>query len=304
MKKIYLIFFVWVLVCMCGCSSDGIKGKKIVTACMAEKTEEACRYTFYTPTVHIAESGEEIPGCTYSFTAANFSEAIKAFEKSCGKAELSHLSVFFSDMGYLSDSLSGDIYNIKKELKVSPLIKFYVSGPDSSTVFEKIEYDYDGSAAKMTDAIFGGDNKNLLCTMSEIVFASENTLFTASVPVIELDAKSGYMKNSAAVFHNFYTGNAAMLENDYKVYREFIAANGKTSQSLRFEIVESGIEIKLDSKAPHAAEAAELAMRYNLMGFDILNAVFYSKKCFFDYNSYLEFIGSILPESIKYTGES
>lgn len=304
MKKIYLFFCVLFLVFMCGCSSAGIKGKNIVTACMAEKTEEGCRYTFYTPAVHIAESGEEIPGCVYSFTASNFSLAIKAFEQSCGKSELSHLSVFFSDIGYLSDSLSGDIYYIKKEIKVSPLIKFYVSELDSNTVFEKIESDYDGSASKMTDAIFGGDNKNLLCTMSEIVFASENTLFTASVPVIELDSQSGYMKNSAAVFHNFYTGNAAMLENDYNVYREFIVANGKTSKSLRFEIAESGIEIKLDSKSPHVSEALDLASRYNRMGFDILNAVFYSKKCFFDYDSYLKFIGSIMPESIKYTRES
>ena len=268
---------------------------------MAEKSNDLYKYSFYTPDVMMKESDKEVKGEAYAFYARNFKEAVGKLKKICEETDLTHLNAFVSDIGYLSQGLITDVYYLKSMLKISPLIKFYISESGSGNFFECVDLYFDGDIKRMSNSMFSGNSKKLLCTMSEMIYASENTLFTATIPVIELSPETQYPINNSAIAHNFYSGNAAMVEKDYNLYKEFIENNGKNSSGLNYKIHNNAIMVEIHNDPNSSFDISELAQRYNSMGFDIFNVVFFSKKCFADYESYINFIGNLTSEHIKYS---
>lgn len=306
MKKIsVLLCLIVTCLVLSGCSnSRSTESARIITACSATKSSDTTEYTFLvadTSSASVSEDGNsKKTNNTYKFTAPDFSSAVSLFEASCGKADLAHLSVFLADIGYLTDNYASDSSHIRVEMKISPLTKLFVTSSPAEEIFDSLSQNYSTGAQGFVNTLSSQNTKNLLCTMSEIFFAVENPIFTASVPVIEISAQSTLPVINAAFLYNTSTGSAALIGEDYNSYCMYVKPFGKTSKKLILSVILGKLEVSFDADVSNREQIKDFALKYKTMGFDVLNAFYYAKKCFPTYSAYLDFIGQCTINNIDY----
>ena len=274
----------------CG-QSRNVSSSEIITACFAEKGTGYVAYTFYVsnPTSDNDESGDDKSAKLHTVYATDFGSALKKFEEAFGRYELSHMSIFFADVGYLSEHYYNDRMKIAENIRVSPIVKFFVIDQAGETIAGFIDNSYDHSPETFVKSSWRGNRKKLLCTMSEMIFASENPMYTASVPVVSTSKENGSLVSNAVVLYNINKGAISVTGEDFSAYSEYIKINGKTSKSQKISLLEDVITVQLE-----ADEAMKkVSQKYTSLGFDLMNIFYYSKKFFPDYTAYYNYIENI-----------
>lgn len=290
MKKLFFVLITLSLLCT-GCARrERVESSLVVSACSAEKTGKETRYSFF-----IAESDApsedgktQSDSKIYSFDATDFADAVTQLEDSCGKADLAHVSIFLGDALYFGESYADDLSAIRSKMKISPLVRTFVAGSPCDKIFESIGKSFDGAADYM-ETVYQGKHKKILCTMSELFFAANNPLFTASIPVMTVSDSNSLPVVDAALLYSAHSGTAAVVGDDFADYLLCVETFGKTSKPLELTISADGLEVDIVKDFEHRTRVKDFARRYQAMGFDALNAFFFAKKCFPTYSAYLDF---------------
>ncbi len=292
MKKIISVLLILSLAMLCtGCArKEMVESSLVVSACSAEKTGEGTQYSFYIAESNTpSEDGKTQPESKiYSFAASSFADAVTQLEDSCGKADLAHVSIFFADALYIGESYADDLSSIRSKMKISPLVRTFVAGSPCDKIFESIGKSFSGASDYM-ETVYRDKHKKILCTMSELFFAANNPLFTASIPVLTVSESNSLPVVDAALLYNAHSGTAALVGDDFADYLLCVETFGKTSKPLELTISADGLEVDIVKDFEHRTRVKDFARKYQAMGFDALNAFFFAKKCFPTYSAYLEF---------------
>ena len=292
MKRIFSALFILSLAIICtGCARrERVEASIIVSACSAEKTSDATRYSFFIASSYApSEDGKrQSESKVYSFDAQGFADAVTKLENSCGKADLSHVSIFLADALYIDQSYADDLSDLRSKMKISPLVRVFVSGSSCDKIFESIAKSF-GGASEYMETVYQGRHKKILCTMSELFFAANNPLFTASIPVMTVSEANSLPVVDAALLYSAHSGTAAVIGDDFASYLLCVETFGKTSKPLELAISSDGLEVDIVKDFEHRTRVKDFARKYQAMGFDALNALFFAKKCFPTYSAYLSF---------------
>ena len=284
MKKMFLpLCIMFILVVACGCTqTNNLKKINIVTACGVESGDELNNYCFNVTEISSSEktAEDEESHSIYKFSAENFSKAVSMLEKTIGVADLGHLSVFMPDIPFLEKELWSDMKNITSKVKINPMIKFFVYSGNCTDILKTASSAYGTSSRDYIEKVYGTDRKNLLCTFSEILFSQQNNFYSASVPVIGL-TEDGNMKEQGMVICSPSSGCTVLTNSDYECFSSYLIKNGKKSDNLEMNISEGKISVRIkNEESDDYGKISSVAQRYKEMGYDILNAVYFSKKEF------------------------
>ena len=285
-----------------GCSqSKNVSSSKIITACFAVKSHSGTRYSFY---VSKPKSGEENSptedgNVMKTVVTSGFENALREFEESFGKYDMTHLNSFFMDDGYLSGQFSRDLPAIRKHIRISPTVKCFALNESPQAVSDCIDKTYNSSFEKFMESVWRNDRKKLLCTLSELTFSIENPIYTASMPVIEI-SDSDAIRANAFIFYNTKWGAMRATDKDYELYSNHLKKYGKTSKAIKIYPDREIIKVKIPSPEKYKQEMADMANKYTALGFDFMNVFYYTKKFFPDYKSYFGYIGNMDHTNIRY----
>lgn len=271
--------------------SRNISSLKIITACFAQKNADNIKYSFYVsnPIGSKDEGKEKSTGQLCTVLSTDFESAIRRFEDIYGKYEMTHLSAFFADAGYISENYFKDASAIWKHIKVSPLVKFFVMTQSGELTAECIGKYYDYSPEKYISS-WRGNRKKLLCTMSEIMYSVQNPIYTASVPVISISDENGLLECEAFAFYNVNKDIIFAFDKDFQTFGSYIEKYGKTPESIILSLEDNQLLVAHTQKGRMEREMMEMCQNNILSGYDLMNIVYYSKKLFLDYRSYYRFI--------------
>ncbi len=303
MKKLFCILIGLLLAFSSfGCTDEKTLQKtKIITACTASGDKNS-KYTFYAVASGGASEGgsSEINLSSYTFSAENFSDATEQLEKSSGYIDLSHMSVFLADEAYISNKFVFDAPHIKQKIKINPLVKVFISSDTHNDIIESISTNNNSIIENYLDTAFAGERKKILCTMTELFFSSANPLYTASIPVVTASNENSLPVVESIAFYNSDLGVCMLETTDFPTYEKAIMTFGKTSKifSLDYENGKLFATIKKDYNDNNKVRI--LAEKYQRMGFDIFNSVYFSKKCFPTYSLYLKSIKNIQTSDINF----
>lgn len=306
MKKLILIALILSMALLfAGCSESAVMSEdsKLVTACFASQDGLYQSYGFYVSTPSgqdNSEDGASAPGSKlYVFFAGSLKDAVDEFEKNCGKADFSHMSMFLTDIGYLSEQIKTDMSYINKRIKVNPLIKIFVTINEPQSIFEAINTGYNSSPRDYISAAFNGERKKLLCTLSELFFSVCNPIYMASVPYISAEEVSEPIVTHSGFY--LYDGSGSgvgVYGEDFEILESHIRKYGKTFDFGKVSFRNGGFvaEINAESKA-----VAGLAERFRQKNYDILNVRYYGRKCFLTYEEYEDIINNYDNSDIEFT---
>ena len=303
MKKIFCILIGLILAFSSfGCTNEKTLQKtKIITACTVSGDENS-KYTFYAVASGGAseEGNSKISLNSYTFFADNFSDATEQLEKSLGFTDLSHMSIFLADKGYISNKFIFDSPYIKQKIKINPLVKVFISSQSQNDIIESINTNNNSIIENYYSTAFVGKRNKILCTMTELFFASANPLYTASIPLVSAANENTLPVVESIAFYNSDLGVCMLDRADFPTYEKAIMTFGKTSKifNLNYKNNELFATIKKDYK--DNKKVCSLAQKYQGMGFDIFNSVYFAKKCFPTYSQYLKSIENILPSDINF----
>lgn len=297
MKKIFLCLLTAFLIFQCGCSRiKGMDKESVITACYAAKSNETVSYTFYYAAQSNGGSEEENKSSgnsAFTVEAKNFSDATRLFYESMGPCDISHLSVMFLNSDYLNSSFLEDADHIKDNLKISPLIRVMLTDEPSEKIAEAVNKSYRSSFSHLSESLFSGERKKLVCTMSELYLSAKNPLFTSSVPSISIHDQTGNVTSDTMAIYNSSVGKCCLDSGDYMTYSSCLKKYGKTSRFIKPQISGGKIRIDLRGTDDEIEKMRLLANKYKTLGYDILNVLYYSKKCFMTYGAYYDFITGI-----------
>ena len=285
-----------------GCTDEKTLQKtKIITACTASG-DENCQYTFYAVASGGAseEGSSEINLSSYTFSAENFSDATEQLEKSSGFIDLSHMSVFLADEAYISNKFVFDAPHIKQEIKINPLVKVFIGSDSQTDIIESISTNNNSIIENYINTAFVGKRGQILCTMTELFFASANPLFTASIPLISAANENSLPVIKNIAFYNSNSGVCLLETTDFLTYEKAIMTFGKTSKIFSLDYKNEELFAKIKEDYDDNKKVRSLAQKYQGMGFDIFNSVYFAKKCFPTYSLYIKSIENILPSDINF----
>ncbi len=303
------IFYCFIAIISLTFSFSGCTGKrplqttKIITACSACADGE---YTFFVaaPKGSSEDGGSQIKHTSYFFTASNFLEAVEKMKNSADNIDLSHISIFLADNSYISNKFSSDAQYIRQKIKISPLIKVFVSQNSATDVVDSITSNYADSFEKYIDAAFAKNKKKVLCTMSEMFFAKLNPYYTASIPVVSISPENSLPQTSSALLYNIEKGTQLVEDEDYSTYESTVKTYGKSSDLFDLSYRDNALFVAFNKNFSQSDKVSLLAKKYQKLGFDIFNSLYFSKKCFPTYSSYEKSIGSISVSDIVFKKES
>lgn len=302
-KTIYVFCVLLIPILFTGCSqSKNVSSSKIITACYVSKDGGGTKYGFYVSEPEKSEE-EEPPdnnGFLKMVYSSDFNTAITKFEEMYGEFDMTHMSAIFVDVGYLSEEFINDLPAIRKHIRISPTVKCFAVGQKCESIAEGLEKTYNKSTGEYIDSAWRKDRKKLLCTLSELTFAAENPLYTASLPVVSISPENGAIQSVAFVFYNINQGVISVSDKDYEIYTQHLQKYGKTSKSLKLYPDYDVIRVRVSSIKKNSSKMAEMAEKYTALGFDFMNVFYYSKKYFPDYMSYYDYIKNMDHTNISY----
>ncbi len=306
MKKILVLTLILIIIfSFVSCSdTNGLKSQKIITTCVMQYVDGDILYTFISDATGVNEEGKksETKSESYKVKEKNFSDSAKSFEKEYGKLDMSHVNTFILEENYVRNALKKDIVHINEKIKPSPLIKVFVASSDGESIVNSIKSIFDGGSGEYIEAVYKNNRKNILCTLSEIVFSFENPFFTASLPVLYAD-ENGAVKVSDMIFINSEKGIIKTEKDDFMMYEDYLLKYGKTSEGLKFEIQDNSLLVMANKNTQDLKNIFKLAQKYRDKDFDILNSLYFSKKNFMTFKSWENFIQNTTVKNIIYQGE-
>ena len=286
-----------------GCSAPkGIKGQKIITGCICENTDGQNYYTFLTSSVANGENNDEKQSGFKSYTVVgdDFFSASEKLKKEYAAYDLHHLSALIFNENYVKLSLKNDLEYMLKKIKPSPLIKTFVTSQDAKTVVSSISETFNGGMDEYVKTTYINERKNILCTLTEIVFSYEVSDYTSSIPVLSQNEYGGVTADGI-MFLNFEKEALKISDNDFKIYENFVLRYGKTSDGFNYKPKDNKLYVKAKNK--NQKEILSLAQKYKNQNFDILNSLYFSKKKFLTLSSHSEFFEKYGIQNIIYQGE-
>lgn len=249
------------------------------------------------------DSSSEQSHNSYTFYAKTFSDAVEELKKTLGHIDLSHMSVFFTDEAYLSDKFIFDARYIKEKIKISPLVKIFITQNSQEDIIKGITANNTHAIEKYLSAVFFGDRKKLLCTMPELFLASVNPFFTASIPHVSINSENDLPKVESVAFYNSEVGLHTLETEDFPTFEKTITSYGKSSKFLDISYSKGQLLVSVDKNCKWREKLCNLSEKYKAYGFDIYNSRYFAKKCFLTYSSYLDAIENISTSDISFNWE-
>lgn len=295
MKKITLFLFISYLLFVCGCTKVyEIENNRIITACMVAKHNNDIIYSFYVSVPAGNKGGEDTGSKTaakvYEYHAKNFSDALNKFEDSgVEKTDISHMSLFSGNKEYFNDRFYDDDKYIRQRIPATSLVYVCVS-EDSNKLAECINDEYNCKARDFAKNILDSSSTEFNCMMTNISLSVHNTSFTAAIPVIQLK-KHGDNLLPEITGVSFYSNTSVPLSLDgdeFREYNNWRKKNKNESDGYKVRVDRDNLIVKLNDNSVRT-----VAEKYLKQGVDILNCVYYAKKCFLTYDSYNKFFDNI-----------
>ena len=306
----YSFFIVFIISCIVfsGCSDiSEIEKSKLVTACMARCNNGTVVYKFYVSVPEGQNKSENGSGTSegkiYEFEADNFSDAVNKFRHTVsGKIDLGHLSLFVVEPEYMDIKYKNDFEYVSREIKTTPMMYYCMSSSDDDVIFEYISSECRGNSMRFTENMFQNRNRYLACTATELHFSCENKYYTAAIPVIEI---SGADSASVAVHDGVYiysqiSGTFFVSGYDFETYKLCRKKLYNSEKLYNININTDKIWIEIDAGIDESNRICEFANRYSAIGFDLLNCIYYSKKKFLTYNSYMGYANKLYAQNLNF----
>ncbi len=295
MKRIFIIFLSLSIMCLFGgCAhTDNLKTINIITSCGVVTGDATNEFMFCISDASSSddEKKTEKSYSLYRFHATDLSDAINQLKKTVGVVDFGHFQVLISDSGYVNKGLYRDVEYMSTQIKINPMMKYFVCSGNVEETLSSINSQYGKGADDFLEKVYKGYDKNVLCTLAEILFSAENKIFTTLVPAISAD-DNGLVCENGILLCTVDKGVEFLNGNDYTLFRQFIKKYGKNSKKLDIEITDGMVKIKIKplDTSEETKLITDLAQRYKTMNYDILNCVYYLKKQFPTYTSYMNFI--------------
>jgi len=305
----FAVILILMCILLCGCSGvSEIEKSVLVTACEVNFNNDTLTYRFYVSVPKgksESESGSKTSGGKiYEFEGNNFSDAIKNFKQTVsGKIDLGHLCLFVAEPEYIDFKFQQDYPYIIREIKTTPIMYYCMASSGENKIMEYISSECEGNPMKFAENMFKSDNRHLACTATELHFSCENKYYTAVIPVIGI-----YSNNSASVavhdgayMYSQVSGTFFVSGQDYEIYK---LCRKKIYDSERFYTININADkmwIVVDPQTHKSKEICDFANRYSTIGFDILNCIYYSKKKFLTYNSYMSYADKMYAQNLNFT---
>lgn len=307
MKKLIFcsIILISLILSACGRIYE-IEDNTVITACIADYKDNALSYSFYVSVPDGSEGGEDTGSKSsakvYKIYADNFSHAIKLFEKSgIERADVNHLTLFAATKAYYKEKLSYDEKYLHSSIPSSSLVYACVVNDDTSQIIDCLDNEYKSKADDFAHNVFESSSTPYKCTLSELFLACNNPYFTCAIPIIETES---YGENKMAVYHGtaMYSlqGETHFLtEDEHQTYMKWRKKYPRESQGYKLDIYNDNLMVKLND-----ISIVDIAGKYTLMNFDILNAKYYAKRCFLNYEDYEAFFKNYNMINCVITGDS
>lgn len=307
MKKLILCFLIIISAASCACGRVyEIENNTVITACIADYKDKSASYSFYVSVPDGSEGGEDTGSKSsakvYKLYADNFSAAIKLFEKSgIERADVNHLTLFAATKAYYKDKFSYDEKYLHNSIPSSSLVYACVVNDDTSEIIDCLDNEYKSKADDFAHNVFESSSTAYKCTLSELFLACNNPYYTAAIPVIETET---YGENKMAVYrgtavYSLHGGTHFLTEPEHKTYMKWRKKYPRESQGYKLDIYNDNLMVKLKD-----ISIGDTATKYALMNIDILNARYYSTRCFLNYEDYEDFYNSYNMINCVITGDA